>query len=54
MNWYKTLNTHQRINAKDCFQFLCGTKWESISRILPQRTLIDLMYDKLKTEGFEI
>jgi hypothetical protein len=54
MNWYKTLDIHTRINAKDCFKLLCGADWQLIGRILDMRTRLDLMYEKLKREGFDI
>jgi hypothetical protein len=54
MKWYLTLNINQRINLKECFELLCGVKWEKISSILPMRDRIELTYQKLKMEGFEV
>lgn len=54
MEWYKTLSLHQKINAKTCFELLCGAKWEDIGHILDMRTRLNLMYEKLKAEGFDV
>ena len=54
MDWYKSLTVHQRINAKECFEILCGVKWESLSFMLSMRERIEIMYNKLRLEGFLI
>ena len=54
MKWYKTLNVHQRINAKDCFILLCGVDFQAINCILSLRDRINLLEEKLKLEGFYI
>ena len=52
--WYKSLDLHTRINAKDCFKMLCGAEFSAINNILGPRLTIDVLYNKLKMEGFEV
>lgn len=52
--WYKTLTINQRINAKECFELLCGVKWEQLSFMFTMRERIEIMYNKLLIEGFEL
>lgn len=54
MEWYKTLDIHMRINAKECFELLCGVKFENLAFIMSMKERLDLMYDKLKIEGFDV
>lgn len=54
MKLYKTLDVHTKINAKECFILLCGVKWEDICPILGMKTMLNLMEEKLKSEGIEI
>ena len=54
MEWYKTLNIQTRINAKECFKLLCGVEFDKIGILLSFRQRIDLMYEKLKLEGFNV
>jgi hypothetical protein len=54
MEWYKTLDIHTKINAKVYFELLTGIKFEDLSILFSLRERMDIMYDKLKIEGFEI
>jgi hypothetical protein len=54
MKWYKSLNIHAKINAKNCFQLLTGTKFGDLSFLFSFEERINIMYNKLKIEGFEI
>jgi len=54
MKWYKSLDIHARINAKECFVILCGVEFDKLSFLLTMRERIDLMYNKLKIEGFDV
>jgi len=51
MDWWKTLTIHQKINAKECFELLCGEKWESLSFMFSIRERVEIMYNKLEIEG---
>jgi len=54
MEWYKKLDIHTKINAKVCFELLTGSKFEDLSFLLSFRERIDIMYNKLKKEGFAV
>ena len=54
MEWYKTLDINAKINAKSCFELLCGVKWEQLSFMFSMQDRIEIMYNKLKMEGFNI
>lgn len=54
IEWYKKLDTNQKINLKDCFKLLCGVDFDKIGKLLSFRERICLMYNKLKMEGFEV
>lgn len=54
MEWYKTLDIHTRINSKVCFELLTGSKFEDLSFLFSLRERIDIMYNKLKMEGFDV
>lgn len=54
IEWYKKLDTNQKINLKDCFKLLCGVDFDKIGKILSFRERICLMHNKLKMEGFQV
>lgn len=54
LEWYKKMDLHQRINLKEIFILLCGVEWSKISFIIPLRQRIDIAYNKLKIEGFDV
>lgn len=54
MEWYKTLDIHTRINVKTCFELLCDAKFEDLAFMFSFRERIDIMYNKLVLEGFDI
>ncbi|MFA5298993.1 MAG: hypothetical protein WC389_12370 [Lutibacter sp.] len=54
MNWYKSLDIHTRINVKACFELLTGTKFGDLAFMFTFQERINIMYNKLKKEGFEI
>lgn len=54
MEWYKTLNVHQRINAKDCFKLLTGIDFSELSFLFSLDEKIQILYDKLKIEEFDV
>ena len=51
MKWYNKLNIHQKINAKSCFELLCGVKFGDLSFMFSIRERIEIMYNKLISEG---
>lgn len=54
MKWYLSLSINQKINAKECFALLTGIKFEDLSFMFSFSERIDIMYDKLKMEGFNV
>lgn len=54
MNWYKTLDIQTKINAKECFSILFGAEFNQLSFLFTFRERMDMMYNKLKLEGFDI
>jgi len=54
MKWYLSLNIHQRINAKTCFYLACGVEFEKLAFLFSLRERIEMLYNKLKLEGFNI
>jgi hypothetical protein len=48
------LDLNQKINLKEIFVLLCGMEWSAIAFIIPLRQRIDLAYNKMKKEGFDV
>lgn len=54
MDWYKTLTIHQRINLKAMFSIICGFGWSDLSFMFSMRDKINMAFNKLRLEGFDI
>jgi len=54
MEWYKNLDINQKINLKDCTLLLCGVEWEALSLLFNFRERVEIVYNKLKIEGFDL
>lgn len=54
MNWYKTLSIHQKINAKNCFELVTGIEFGALSFLFSYKERIDMLYNKLLIEGFNV
>ena len=54
LNWYKKLDINQKINMKEIFVLLCGVEWDKLSFVLSMRERIEITYNKLKREGFDV
>lgn len=54
MEWYKTLDINMKIEAKTCFELLTGTKFEDLAFLFSLSERMDILYEKLKIEGFEV
>ena len=54
MEWYKSLNVNMKINAKECFILLTGMDWHHAGKLFSMRERINIMYDKLRIEGFAV
>ena len=54
MEWYKSLNIEQKINLKDCCNLIVGITWKEMSLFFSFRERVEVLYSKLKLEGFEV
>ena len=54
MEWYKTLDIQKKINTKDCFLLLFGFDFGVLSFMFSFKERIEMIYDKLKIEGFAV
>lgn len=54
MNWYKALAVEQKINLKDCCSLIVGMTWNEMGLFFSFRERIEMLYSKLKLEGFEV
>ena len=54
INWYKELELHQKINLKSVFNLLTGVGWSEISFMFSLREKIEIGFNKLKREGFDV
>ena len=54
MEWYLSLNINMRIQAKSCFVLLTGVEFDQLSSMFTLSEIIDILYNKLKQEGFDV
>lgn len=54
MEWYSTLDINTKINVKECFKLLFGVGFEELSFMFSFQERIDMSYNKLRMEGFNI
>jgi hypothetical protein len=54
LSWYKSLTLNQRFALKELTVSICGLRWEDLSLLFSPRERIELIYQKLKIEGFQI
>lgn len=54
MNWYKTLNINQRIWLKSNTESIVGIDWENLKYFFGFKYTIEILYNKLKIEGFKV
>lgn len=54
MNWYMSLNIDQKINLKTLFPEILGTEFSSLGCLFSFQERIQMAYNKLKMEGFNI
>lgn len=52
MEWYKTLNIHQKINLKSMFVVIGGIEFTDLRKIFSYSECFDIIYRKLQKEGF--
>jgi len=54
MGWYKRLTIEQKINLKDCCKMITGMTWHEMSVLFSYTERINILYNKLKMEGFKV
>ena len=54
MKWYKTLSINQKINLKEFCPIILGIKFEDLGFMFSFKERINIIYNKLQNEGFEI
>lgn len=54
MEWYKKKSIHERINIKDACPMILGVEFHWLVQIFSFSEAIDLIYNKLKLEGFNV
>jgi hypothetical protein len=54
MEWYKTLTLTQRINLKANVHLIIGFNWELLISLFTFSEAIEIVYNKLKLEGFKV
>lgn len=54
VEWYKTLSINQKLGLKEVAHLLCGMKWEQFTLLFTPRQRLNILYEKLKLEGFDV
>ncbi len=54
MEWYKKLSIQQKINLKELSKQICGVEYKLLISLFGMRTTLELLYNKLKIEGFNV
>ena len=54
MDWYKTLDIDRKINLKSISYIICGIEFKDLVKIFKFKGSINLLYNKLKREGFDL
>lgn len=54
INWYRDLSLEEKFGLKEVCVLLCGIKWEEFTLLFSPRERINILYDKLKLEGFDV
>ena len=54
MEWYKTLNRTQKLGIREAFELATGQRLSDMVRLFTFSECMDILYNKLKMEGFKI
>lgn len=54
MKWYKTLNKNQKLGIREAFELSTGQRLSEMVRLFSFSECMDILYNKLKIEGFNI
>lgn len=54
VEWYKTLSLNQKLGLKECAHLLTGIRWEQFTILFTPRQRLEILYEKMKLEGFDV
>ncbi|MCB1144897.1 MAG: hypothetical protein KDK54_21800 [Leptospiraceae bacterium] len=54
MIWYRSLDILQKINLKESSNILIGVEFSSLGKLLTFDNRIEILYNKLIKDGFEL
>ena len=54
INWYKSLSLQQKMGLKEISTLICGMKWEDFNILFTPRERLEILYNKLILEGFQL
>ena len=54
MEWYSELTVDQKINFKEMYCLITGCKFSDLSFLFSFKERIEIGYNKLKVDGFDI
>ena len=54
IKWYSTLDINKRIAHKELAILICGMSWNNMNLLFSLDEKIELVYNKLLIEGFNI
>ena len=54
VSWYKTLSPNQKMALKEVSALICGMKWEDFNILFSPRERLEILYNKLMLEGFDV
>ena len=54
MKWYKQLTQKQKAGVRQSFELVCGLSLNDALKFFTFSECMDILYNKLKLEGFKI
>jgi hypothetical protein len=54
VEWYKNLSLDQKLGLKECAHLLTGMRWEQFTILFSPRQRLEILYEKMKLEGFDV
>lgn len=54
VSWYKSLSLQQKMELKEVSALICGMKWEDFNILFTPRERLEILYNKLMMEGFDV
>ena len=54
VSWYKSLSLNQKMALKEVSALICGMKWEDFNILFSPRERLEILHNKLMSEGFDV